>query len=197
LQPLLFYCHSFIWWVQLWRLKKSMYEFLFEAQFFLMYFNFFYDFTIRFYDPSLFCIFCANLGLSTPFFFFGIFVWNDWYILFQFKKQNKPDQILSCLKKYCLVLQYQLYLSIRLLDQAEIIRGVSMHIVIFQVQSLERPCSIFRILFPEVIFLYSFFRLDFFQFHHLTISLLRIELHNLFWFVLFKVIIVSWPESWI
>jgi hypothetical protein len=36
-----------------------MYKFLFEACIFLMYFKIPYDFTTRFYDPSLFCIFCA------------------------------------------------------------------------------------------------------------------------------------------
>jgi hypothetical protein len=38
-----------------------MYEFLFEVWIFifLMYFKISYDFTIRFYDPSLFCIFRA------------------------------------------------------------------------------------------------------------------------------------------
>jgi hypothetical protein len=43
----------------------------------------------------------------------------------------------------------------------------------------------------------SFFRMNFYQFHHSKMSLLGIELHNLFWFVLFGFIKVSWPRSWI
>ena len=68
-------------------------------------------------------------------------------------------------------------------------------------QSLKRSCKniddeIFMILFKfiiwfkNIILLYSVFRLSFFQLHHSTIDLLRIEFHNLFLFVFFSTIMV-------
>jgi hypothetical protein len=41
-------------------------------------------------------------------------------------------------KKYCSILWYQLYLSIRSLDITKILRGVSLHIVISYVNILEQ-----------------------------------------------------------
>jgi len=40
--------------------------------------------------------------------------------------------------KYCSILWYQLYLSIRPLDRAKILQGVSLHIVISYVNILEQ-----------------------------------------------------------
>ena len=53
----------------------------------------------------------------------------------------------------------------------------------------------FIILFKNIILLYSVFRLSFFQLHHSTIDLLRIEFHNLFLFTFFSAIMVLWLGS--
>ena len=49
--------------------------------------------------------------------------------------------------------------------------------------------------FTRVIFL-GFFLIDFcFQFHHLTLGWLKMKLYNLFWFILYGAIIVSYPNN--
>jgi hypothetical protein len=78
LQPLLFYCHSIIWWVQLWRLKKSMYEFLFEVQFFFNFFTILLEFILHFscHFNNLDSIPVKGFSLFTKvFFFLGFFIY--------------------------------------------------------------------------------------------------------------------------
>jgi hypothetical protein len=45
------------------KVLETMYEFLFEAWIFLIYFKIPYDFTIRFYDPSLLPLFHVKLKM--------------------------------------------------------------------------------------------------------------------------------------
>jgi hypothetical protein len=65
-EPYILRCLNYVWifiWSMYFKVLETMYEFLFEAWIFLIYFKIPYDFTIRFYDPSLLPLFHVKLKM--------------------------------------------------------------------------------------------------------------------------------------
>jgi hypothetical protein len=64
--PYILRCLNYIWifiWSMYFKVLETMYEFLFVAWNFFMYFKIPYDFMIYFYDPSLLLLFRAELKI--------------------------------------------------------------------------------------------------------------------------------------